>query len=542
MPPTASAKVTISTESELSGTGPPATNRLYITGPWGIGKTYLIYGLVHCLRALPNYRVVYVSDCEEWTMLFSSMQATSVLLDEIRAAFGREHDDNELGIAKWVEDIRGVVPGAEEGRKDLFALFLNHLTEWCKARKIELVFVFDQANSIYERNHQYSFPWSLVETLASPHSQVKVIVVASANNEGFPKGLRRFALFRIVPQQVSTDEVDKFLTWQQVALSPDQVEQVAYWTGGFFLELYEFLNVYQKLRTPNTAPSFTTVLRDFVRKRLSYYTKRHTEFKSKGDLMAIQRAISYMLLAVPMVERPNQYDRRFMLVYKCGVTLTSGDTTRYTVRAIHGIARTALLACYYAPLDTVLDLTCHEILSSTEYTADTKGRVVEHYFISVLEWKRSFHLKMIRAITTSDTLTASGYIQFVEHFGGQRVPFVDSSKLANGGNVLYVPDVMNYPEVDCLLYVGREKMLLAMQLTVRDLASHILDSATFEKKKADWAHRLNIEATSVHLVFIVPDARIDEFKKRDKTLYDQYCIRFSDLAAHFPRLGDYVPQ
>lgn len=508
------AKLIGSRESDLDKTTrnqPSSRQGLYLTGPIGIGKTHFGIAISCILRADPQYRLVNVPNCKDWNQRTHYVyRAMDYLLEEVLFAFAQDLDDPDLKLSEHYEDFLRHARSGRDVLLDKFFGIIDQLDSWCKPRNIKIVWLFDQINSL---DSAKTFPFTLPQQFAGSNDwDFRVIAIASANNEHYPIDLEGFWIRHITPV-LCPDEIRAFLGSRGVdqwTLVDDDVELLGYWTHGFFLELNWFA---QKYVTEPHKP-FSVVLRDYVRERKTVYGQEYKKFiESQSAPEMLRSAVAHMLLRTPMAERPIYYDRRLIQIVK-----VPNNPVCYKVCPIHAIAREAISSSYKMNhLTTELEVTYRTVMRSDKITNDTKGRIIELYFIEILQRQRKFDFPATTAATGTEIKRLVGDIDIVHSFAGNAVPLLTQNECPPTQNTLLIPLIPNYPYIDVLLYLGRRKMLIAIQVTIKeDLNSHIRESTIgfFGKTSQTWADRVKIDASQILLLFVTAEGNLTRYRER----------------------------
>lgn len=153
------------------------------SGPVGVGKSHLLYLLTAEFRMSRQlYRVTYINDCKKWIR-----NPIGYILKELVTTF---YNDTIAGmsIVEWCEKIDG------NDKLETVATImemLEALISYIRTRELQWIVVCDQHNALFGAKPVVNaFPYNIIDFLSSfGQSGVKVIISASANNEGVPSSL-----------------------------------------------------------------------------------------------------------------------------------------------------------------------------------------------------------------------------------------------------------------------------------------------------------------------------------------------------------------
>ena len=124
------------------------------------------------------------------------------------------------------------------------------------------------------------------------------------------------------------------------------------------------------------------------------------------------------------------------------------------------------------------------------------------------------------------------------YFGSDKVPsFTSGSDLI--GDMLFVPLIPNYPNIDAFMWFYDIKSLVAIQITVEKLSMH-RNHIKFEDHYYQWLKRLPKDS-QVKVLWIVEDQSVDiDIKKESKKLYEEHVVTFND-AKSLSILAKFIP-
>ena len=151
-----------------------------ISGPVGIGKSYLLYLLAAEYRLKRNvYRVTYINNCASWRR-----DRYGYLLKEMIMTFYDDTIDSK-SIVDWCKEVHG------SDKEEKMMMMMKSLINYTQSRHLQWIFIGDQHNALFNPSVVKDFPYNIVDYLAENRgSNIKVIISASANNEGYPTEMK----------------------------------------------------------------------------------------------------------------------------------------------------------------------------------------------------------------------------------------------------------------------------------------------------------------------------------------------------------------
>lgn len=107
-------------------------------------------------------------------------------------------------------------------------------------------------------------------------------------------------------------------------------------------------------------------------------------------------------------------------------------------------------------------------------------------------------------------------------------------------NVLFIPEFLNYPGVDFLIWNSVDKVLLAFQIAINKLNDRKNeDNFTKESNgpslKTKWANLFQIDESNIYFVWITRDSVIDKVTKSSP---NKLHVSFSSIKNQLPALAD----
>lgn len=222
-------------KNDVDGLNCKKFSGIYVTGPVGVGKSYLLYLLAAEYRLnRKSYRVTYINDCAGWRR-----RPYHYIIEELVTTF---YDDKIKGrsVVEWCQEVIG-----SEKEEKLFMNMINDLICYIDDQNLQWIVICDQHNSFYARSVVVEhFPFNIIFTLADcRRSNINVIISASANNEGYPTEMKGWQTHDISSHRFEKDE---FKCWcdhyhleniGKVDPTSEEAVDALYWTGGVPYEL-----------------------------------------------------------------------------------------------------------------------------------------------------------------------------------------------------------------------------------------------------------------------------------------------------------------
>lgn len=107
-------------------------------------------------------------------------------------------------------------------------------------------------------------------------------------------------------------------------------------------------------------------------------------------------------------------------------------------------------------------------------------------------------------------------------------------------NVLFIPEFLNYPGVDFLIWNSEDKVLLAFQIAINKLNDRKNES-NFTKEnngpslKSKWANLFRINESNIYFIWITRDNTINKVTKSSS---NQLHVSFSSIKNQFLALAN----
>ena len=145
-----------------------------------------------------RYRVTYINDCAGWRV-----DRFGYILREFVTTF---YDDTIGGksVVEWCQAI--VVSDKEE------TMMMESIINYIREKSLKWIVICDQHNAFYARSVVVEqFPFNLISYISSHRgSNIKVVISASANNEGYPTEMKGWDTHDISTCRFDEDE---FKVW-----------------------------------------------------------------------------------------------------------------------------------------------------------------------------------------------------------------------------------------------------------------------------------------------------------------------------------------
>jgi len=429
---------------------------IYLRGPTGIGKSYLLYLLASEFRSdRAKYRVTYVNDCAMWRTL-----GFYFFLEELITTF---YDDtiNNQSIVEWANTFEECDSDEKKTRMifDLIAYIRKHDLRW--------VVIIDQHNALFNPSVVRDFPFSLLYLLSENRRfNITVVISASLNNVGYPSTLKGWLTHEIVANRFDDEEFkvwcDHYLLNGKLKVEYDSEEALdaLFWNGGVPYELDLLWN--QETNT-NTLTAKTTLYRGNRLKEMAeghaYFCRDLTEEKTHN----LEECVCRMALGMAPPNIEVGMNRQLFHIIPDNVV-----DGKWIIAALNPIAREALIT--YHVKDKLMNSLgfAAEIVFYGDFTKDIKGRIIEKYMTTMLELSKRFSFQA-RKLTKSGTVSKIFVSKIVEirnifHFSGNKVP---SQRFNYHESRLFIPSSPNYPGFDFFIWNHIDEVIMAFQVTVQ---------------------------------------------------------------------------
>ena len=511
-------------KSEIISLNNKNSSGIYVRGPVGVGKSYLLYLLAAEYRLdRQSFRVTYINDCKTWRL-----DGFGYILGELVTTF---YDDviNEKSVVEWCQDVTG------SDKDEKMLKMINALIFYVHYKKLQWIVICDQHNALFNPSVVKVFPFSIIDSISSHRgSNIKVVISASANNEGYPTEMRGWQTHDISSHRFDEDEFkvwcDHYHLESIGKVDPESEEAVnaLFWTGGVPYEL-DLLWKQPKV----TLVEKTMMYRE---ERVKEMAKNHRKFYGSledKDKPNLDECISRMALSMAPPRIDVGMDRQLF-------DIVSSESGEQIISALNPVARDALITYHGQSLLTSLGLAAELILKGKEFPNAIKGKISEMYITTVLELSQlfPFRFRKIKDIAKiglpGDSFKLMSIeIKSVVHFLTNKLP--PKVSFRKDVTTLFVPDSPNYPRFDFFIWDSDRLLLMGFQVTVLNpFYDHpkmtnlkLWQTFCFGKSKQ----------TRMELYWVVPKCCVG--KKTDSVVNDSI-ILFDDLVSYFPALGKLV--
>ncbi|KAJ3308246.1 hypothetical protein HDV04_001515, partial [Boothiomyces sp. JEL0838] len=343
---------------------------IYLRGPVGVGKSYLLYILAAEYRLCrETYRVTYINDCGSWRR-----KNYKYILKELVTTFYNDDIDGK-SIVEWCEAVVG-----SEKEEKMIAL-IDNLIGYVVAKDLTWILIFDQHNAFYARSVVVDeYPFSLVNELAANRSKnIKVIVSASANNEGYPTEMKGWKTHDISSHRFDDNEFslwcDQYMLGDNVKVDPKSEDAVdaLYWSCGVPYEL--------DLLWKQLVKSLQEKTMCYRENRVDEFAESHGKFYKRlitKEIENLENCISRMALCLSPPKTDFGMDHQLF-------DIIPDDNGFKVITALNPVARDALITYHGKALITSLEMVAEIVLQEDDYTNDTKERIIEKYITTTLE-------------------------------------------------------------------------------------------------------------------------------------------------------------
>ena len=430
---------------------------LNIRGPVGVGKSYLLYLLAADYRMnRSKYRVTYIHDCKDWVG-----DPYPFFLEELVITF---YDDVIVGksILEWCQEVMESAIGSD--REEMFRKMIQSLVRYVKDNDLQWIVIIDQHNALFKDKVFDKHPFTIIHNLAADMrgQNVKVIISASANNEGYPNELKGWLTHDISSHRFDDSEFqewcDHYRLEDNVKVNPDSEEacEALFWTGWIPFELN--LVWYQPEK------SFAKKIDSYRENRVQEMILSHEKFVEllSDELKSnAEECVSRMALGLPPPWDDTGMDRELL-------DITCDENDQEVITALNPLARIALISHHGLDLLTCIGLVAELILKDNSYTNDLKGRMIEKYIITTLELTKRFSFQSRKIGDTGHLGPVLKNIDNlrIAHFSGNKLPLRCSFN--KSVSTLFVPVSCNYPGFDFFIWNDPEQVLMAFHVTVKN--------------------------------------------------------------------------
>jgi hypothetical protein len=488
-------------------------NALYLHGPRGVGKSYLLYMFAAELAIrqrtdLANIRVTYINDCGAWIS-----ERHNYFLIELIATFS---SDETLHLVSRAEVIRDTYE--EFSRQNLILQLVSDVLAFVIKQGLRWFIIFDQLNAFHTGRPlsiTAELAWSILKNLASCRSlQVSVLGSASANNEAIPIEFASWESHSVdlVPYSYEESEFELWCQNSKLKPSDDMIREVRHYTGGIPLELDFFNRINETVLSDK--------LHAYKSARLEQLILSHRKFcnsLTQHDVQNLKDCIGRLALRLSPPDHLCAMDRQLLVIDE------DQRAPGKRLVALFPLARSAVLSYHSDIIQESLKNVAEIVFEAqSNYPNDVKGRVVENYIIASLEEKR--HYNFVGQKPTD--FQFQGKIEEIVYFDGDSLPI--KSTISNYLCSLIIPTSSRYPGMDFFIWnpAAEKKMLLAVQVTAQKSLKDHMKSCKF--MWIDWGRFLQIPKGSIHTLWIAPKECI-EADLAVKNSLNYYVLAFDAL-------------
>ncbi|KAJ3340403.1 hypothetical protein HDU83_007091 [Entophlyctis luteolus] len=453
---------------------------LYLRGPTGVGKSYLLYVLAAELRFLrKTHRVTYINDCQAWRV-----DKFGFILRELWCDAVAGSDEEEMMMRMMLELIRHV-----------------------KKKGLEWVIICDQHNALYAHPVVVQqFPFSIINYLSNNCDwNIKIIISASANNEGHPTEMRGWLTRDIVPHKFDDNEFAiwcnhfKLQSGEKVDPKSDDAVNAVYWTGGV---PYELSLLWQQLPA-----SLIDKTKEYRINRTNELWAAHGRFCRKLDSVEKRNLEECTVRMALGLTRPDGLVGLDWQLFDIIRQPKEGHPDKFDefIVAFNPVARRSLMDYHGQDLLTSPCLVTELVLYGSR-TQD-EGRIAEKYLVSTMELLKKFSFQ-----TKPSTVV------------------VFQSKML----YLFVPESVAYPGYGFFIWDSKSSELLAFQVSVvKPFYEHPkFDSTAASENCQNWS--VFCDAKAVHVYWVIPEGCIGGSKT--KKAVGNNVVLFESLWKDYPSL------
>ncbi|ORY38883.1 hypothetical protein BCR33DRAFT_720533 [Rhizoclosmatium globosum] len=492
-----------------------------LRGPVGVGKSHILYILVAEYRLLRSmYRVTYIHDCAEW-----KSDKFGYILRELVMTFFDDKDISGKDIVEWCSAI------VESDKEEKMMMMLNALIVYIQTKNLQWIIVCDQYNAFYSRSVVVDqFPFTIIDYLSKKRgSNIKVIISASANNEGYPTELRNWFTHDIASHKFDDDEFGAWCKYfplksgKTIDPKSDEALDALYWTGGVPYELF--------LLWAQPEASLGDKTRKYRKNRMIEMGSSHGKFcdtLTAEKMLNLKECIARMVIGLPCPGLLVGIDHQLF-----DVTLQPkrGRSNEF----LNPVARSTLLNYYGQGLLSPLALVTELILKGDYYTQDIKSQISAKYLIATMEVSKKFsfeyNVKTQTGLSKNATRKQSVELLEIVRFIGHKVP--PTASFNPNRSTLFVPESVNYPGYDFFIWNSKTKTISAFQVTIRNpFYNHAkIDSTSAQQNCAHWMTYCSAKSSEVY--WVTPKSCLGgKSKKAEGNLV----VLFESISKHYPAL------
>lgn len=347
------------------------------------------------------------------------------------------------------------------------------------------------------------YPFTIVEHLArSLNPNIKVIISASANNEGYPTEMLGWDTHDL-PR--SNFDFGEFGTWcsmhhlQSGEVKPvsDEAIETYEWCCGIPFEL--------RMLWKQPGQLLAEKISLYRRNRLQEMADTHEKFTDSliGDELAgLKECVARMTLGLTAPDIVIGMDRQVLQLVK---------THRgKMIEALTPVSRMALIGSHKnSGISSSVLLVAETALRDPSYTNSLKGQVVESYIRTMLQTSKMFSFTFRKAKNLGSN-TGNGtklhYTFFdVVNFTGTGIPPPATFKRA--ATTIFLPLSSTYPQYDLLLWDAKGSKLLGFQVAVkRPFLNHVpMNPESALSKKWRSFCSANADPVDMECYWVIPE-------------------------------------
>ena len=434
--------------------------------------------------------------------------------------------DDEIGNKSIVKLCKAVERSEREEK--MMRTLIKRLLKFIRGKNLRWIVICDQQNAFYARSVVVDqFPFNIIQYLSAKRkTNIKVVISASANNEGYPIEMKGWDTHDISSHRFVNSEFKEWCEhyWlkdnMKVNHESEEAVDALYWTGGVPYELDLLWKQPSDSLIGQTLVYREERVRDMMESHAKFCDKLPEEMK-----LNLKECISRMALELSPPVGLVGMDRQLF-------DIVLDDDNKKVIRALNPIARHALLGFHNVGLLTSFRLVAELVLKGANYSGAMKGKICEMYITTMLELSRrfSFPQREIEIIVQDITNMQNIEINAVVHFSSNKLP--PKSSFRSNITTLFVLDSPNYPRFDFFVWDSIRKILIGFQVTV---GQPFTDHPRIQNSQ-DWLTFCygDMEQTAMELYWIVPRRCAGRNLKRN---VDECIIFFEDLVKDFPALG-----
>jgi hypothetical protein len=504
---------------------------VYVRGPVGIGKSYLLYMLAVDYRLnRGSYRVTYINDCATWRR-----RPYPYLLAELVTSFYNDTIETK-SIIEWCQAVTG------SDKEQKMMMMMESLINYTRVNNLIWIIICDQHNALFNPPVVKNFPFNHIDMLADNRgSNIKIIVSASANNEGYPTEMKGWHSHNISSRRFDQEEFrvwcDHYLLANDIKVDHESEEAMdaLYWTGGVPYEL-DFL-----WKQPYCI-SFSEKTISYRKERTADMMESHAKFcdkLSEERKRNLKECISRMALELSPPEGLIGMDRQLFDI------MEDGDAGNDIITVLNPVARQALILFHGKSFVTSLALVAENVLKGTDYNNSMKGKISEMYVTTMLEVLKLFNFQFRKAVDISkiglsndDPVRRNIEIKSVVHFFSNKLP--PKTSFHKNNTTLFVPESPNYPEFDFFLWDSTRQLLMGFQVTVcNPFSRHPKMTNSQIWQQFCFGDSDEQPPSPMEMYWVVPKCCVG---KDHESVVNDFIILFEDLINDFPALGKLILQ